>query len=218
MADLDLSELWRLRATVWAARQSLQSAGASDREAAEIHMQRMQSRFRGWFLGREHAVADALERAEEVADQGCEFCDAQVTDQGPEGEPHGHWWKCGECANRDATESSTVIGHLSDLLERAEWIEEALAHLIQLCGGISRDDLVQQMASVAVRVAPEPPSPPLTADEREHMLASAAWDVVEGINRCIREGQPPDLATLRWWGGHLAVARELARSERRPSP
>jgi hypothetical protein len=68
-------------------------------------------------------ILAALERAEEVADQSCEFCDNAVDDLGEERdggrEPHAHWWKCGECSNRDAIETSTIIGHLSDLLDRA---------------------------------------------------------------------------------------------------
>jgi hypothetical protein len=64
-------------------------------------------------------VIAALERADEVADQGCEYCDAMVTDMSEVGEPHGHWWKCGECANKDAIKTSTIIGHLSDLLDAA---------------------------------------------------------------------------------------------------
>jgi len=60
------------------------------------------------------------------------------------------------------------------------------------------------------------PSAALTPVERHSLpiLAVAAWDVVEGINRCIRAGEPPDLRTIRWWGGHLAVAREYVLSER----
>jgi hypothetical protein len=63
------------------------------------------------------------ERAEEVADQGCEFCDALIDDYGEEHdgrrEPHANWWVCGRCWNTSAGETSTTIGHLSDLLDQS---------------------------------------------------------------------------------------------------
>lgn len=69
------------------------------------------------------ATLAALERAEEVADQGCEFCENAVDDLGEERdggrEPHAHWWACGVCWNKSAVETSTAIGHFSDLLDRA---------------------------------------------------------------------------------------------------
>ena len=64
-----------------------------------------------------HAIA-ALERAEEVADQGCEFCDAKVTDQLETDEgtsPHAHGWVCLECRNKE--------------FQRAERLEKALRHI-----------------------------------------------------------------------------------------
>lgn len=81
-------------------------------------------------------ILTALERAEEVAGQGCEFCDAMVDDLGEERdggrEPHAHWWACGRCWNESAGETSTVIGHLSDLRDAAlaelEGLRAALKH------------------------------------------------------------------------------------------
>jgi hypothetical protein len=69
------------------------------------------------------AILAVLERAEEVAGQGCEFCDAMVDDPGEERdggrEPHAHWWACGRCWNAGAQEMSAIIGHLSELLDAA---------------------------------------------------------------------------------------------------
>jgi len=68
-------------------------------------------------------IVAALERAAEVAGQGCEFCGAMVDDYGEERdggrEPHANWWACGRCWNTGAGETSAAIGHLSELLERA---------------------------------------------------------------------------------------------------
>jgi len=102
----------------------------------------------------------ALERAEEVADQGCEFCDHMVTDQGPEGEAHGHWWQCGECSNKRAHETSTIIWHLSDLLrlaleraekripelerQRDEWAEEASRNQRHAIDALERAERVEK--------------------------------------------------------------------------
>lgn len=68
-------------------------------------------------------IADALERAAEVAGQGCEFCEHAVDDLGEERnggrESHAHWWACGRCWNESAQRTSMAIGHFSDLLDRA---------------------------------------------------------------------------------------------------
>lgn len=72
-----------------------------------------------WLCDMLPEIVVALERADEVADQGCEFCEAMVTDRGPEDEAHGHWWGCGECWNKSAVEAGTIIAHLSDLLDNA---------------------------------------------------------------------------------------------------
>ena len=75
-------------------------------------------------------VLVALERADEIADQGCEFCEATVTDHGEDGmgrrEPYGHWWACGKCWNESAAQTSMATGHLSDLLGAALDEREAL--------------------------------------------------------------------------------------------
>jgi hypothetical protein len=63
-------------------------------------------------------VRAVLERAEEVADQGCEFCDSSVTDSMETGEPHAHWWGCGECWNKGAIRTSTEIQRLKAALRR----------------------------------------------------------------------------------------------------
>jgi hypothetical protein len=74
-------------------------------------------------IGQIRAILEALERADDVADQGCEFCGAMVDDWGEERdggrEPHASWWACGRCWNASAERTSTIIGHLSDLLDRA---------------------------------------------------------------------------------------------------
>ena len=71
-------------------------------------------------------IIAALERAVEVAGQGCEFCDAMVDDMREveecshiKGQAPAHAWVCLACWNASAQETSTIIGHFSDLLDRA---------------------------------------------------------------------------------------------------
>ena len=82
-------------------------------------------------------------------------------------------------------------------------------------------DVIERMAEATGDADSTPlPSAALTDVERRSLpiLSVAAWDVVEDINRCIRSGEPPDLRTIHWWGGHLAVAREVALAERPAVP
>lgn len=48
-------------------------------------------------------------------------------------------------------------------------------------------------------------------DERPTVLESAARDIVDEINRCIKLREVPQLRQIRWWGGHLAVALEAEK-------
>lgn len=104
-------------------------------------------------------------------------------------------------------------------LEFAERVEAAARFLVFEAGSES-EQAVAQMALIevlsagpALAAAPEGEAqqPEMADDDRLGLpiLVVAAWDVVEGINRCIRSGEAPSLRTIRSWGGHLAVAREF---------
>jgi hypothetical protein len=106
-----------------------------------------------WWQSLAPAILAVLKRAEEVAGQSCEFCDAMVDDLGEERdggrEPHAHWWACGRCWNAGAEETSAAIGHLSDLLDRALeereglWTEVKRTLRFSRSRGPDRDYVVQ---------------------------------------------------------------------------
>lgn len=102
---------------------------------------------------RAERILAALERAEEVADQGCEFCENAVDDLGEERdggrEPHAHWWACGRCWNASTEETSTVIGHLCDLLDRA------LERIPELERRLERAEQLETLARKLVQRGPQ---------------------------------------------------------------
>ena len=159
-------------------------------------------------------VLAALERAAEVAEQGCNFCSAMVDDLGEDRdggrEAYAHWWACGECWNRSARETSTTIRHLSDLLDAAlERVVLVEANDVQAADEVGhlREALNDEMY----------------ARDAERQRAERMEKAARSVERRIRENAdnpgPGDVvrihaSTMRPWADELRAALADAPGEK----